>query len=467
MRGAAWLTALLLAGVSPAPAQTPAPPPQPAQPSARALSLSESVKLALQTNVKTRVSKERIRESEARIEQSLSGLLPQVQWTTKQANLSINLAQQGLVGATLPIPKVVGPFFSFDTRVQVLYNIIDSSARWRLKSSEMGKLIAQVEDKVATQTVTTLTGVAYVTLIGARHAQVSAQADLELSDKLVKLARDQKNAGVAAGIDVIRAEAQRAEQLLRLQAAADGVNRANLDLVRLLGLPLGQRVNPTEELFPPLDEVITLEKAHQRALDKRLDLNLAKRQEEKLTLDISAARAGMAPTMGVAADYGFAGNTPGMNSYGTHTLGLSVSIPLYDGGLTDAKTDELRSRLEQAKLNRADIEIQVEQDVRTAFLHLNLAHQQITTTGVSRALAERELKMASDRFQAGLANSLEVSTAQATLTRAHDSEVQAEVRYNLALVELAATMGSPEAIFEIYHRNPIDERSHEQPHDRR
>ena len=457
MRKLAWLLVLLCTH-TPALAQTPAPQPvatpQPHAPGAlHPLSLAESVGLALQNNVKTKVSKERIREAETRVEQSMSGLLPQVHWTTKQANLAVNLAQQGLVGSSLPIPKVVGPFFSFDSRIQVLYNIIDSSARWRLKSSEMGKLIAQVEDKVATQTVTTLASVAYVNLIGARHSEISAQADLALSDKLVKLARDQKDAGVAAGIDVIRAEAQRAEQLLRLNAAVDGVNRANLDLVRLLGLPLGERVNPTEELFPPLDEVITFEKAHQRALDQRLDLNLAKRQEERLALDISAARAGMAPTLGVAADYGFAGNTPGMNDYGTHTLGLSLSIPLYDGGLTDAKTDELRSRLEQARLNRADIEIQVEQDVRTAFLHLNLAHQQITTTGVGRALAERELKMASDRFKAGLTNSLEVATAQASLTRAHDSEVQAEVRYNLALVELAATMGSPESIFEIYQQH--------------
>ena len=449
---AAWA---LPAGAQPLPSPSPAVNVTAAEVE-RPLTLGEAVQLGLQNNVKTKISKERIREAEARIEHSEAAFMPQIRFVTSQSNRTVNLAQQGLAGGSFPIPILVGPFFSFDSRIQVAHNLIDAAARWRRKSSEVGKLIAEVDHRVAVQTVKTLTSLAYVTLVGARQARVAALADFEVSQRLVKLARDQRDAGVAAGIDVTRAEAQRAEQLLRVNATSDGVDRANLELSRLLGLPLTGRIQPTEELFPPLDEVTTFEKAYARGLANRLDLQLALRHEEQLVVDISAARAGMSPVVALAGDYGLAGNTPGTNVYGTYSLGLALSVPLYDGGASDAKEAELVSRLEQARLSRKDLEVQVEQDVRTAFLKLNLAHHQIDTAKTGRELAQREVKMSTDRFKAGLTNSLEVATAQASLTRARDAEVQAQVRYNLALVELAATMGSPEAIYEIYQRDPMN-----------
>lgn len=437
------------------PAKTPPPnlTPQGAQ-GERTLTLQEAVQLAIQTNLKVKISREKIHEAEGRIEQNLSAFLPQFRFVTSQGNRTVNLAQQGLSGANLPIPTVVGPFYTFDSRVQMVYNFLDASAGWKIKSSQMGKLIAQVDDVVQTQAVTTMACMDYVNLIGARHALEAAQADVDVADRQVKLARDQRNAGVAAGIDVTRAESQRSEQILRLNSAVDAVNRANLELARQIGVPLGENLNPTEELFKPLEELVSFEKAHQRARENRPDLILAHRQEDQAALELNVAKAGMSPTIGVAADYGLAGNTPGMNVYGTYSVGLTINVPIFDGGLTDGKVVELGSKLKQAQLNRADLEIQVEQDVRSALLKINLSKEQIKTAQTGRDLAERELKMASDRFKAGLTNSLEVTTAQASLSRARDNVVQAEVRYNLALVELSATMGSPGAIFEIYGKEP-------------
>ena len=131
-------------------------------------------------------------------------------------------------------------------------------------------------------------------------------------------------------------------------------------------------------------------------------------------------------------------------------MALTLNVPLFDGGEAEGREHEIESKLKQSDLKFNDLRIQVEQDVREALLRLDLARRQVVTARASRELAEKELRMASDRFANGLTDSLEVATAQASLTRAQDAEIQALAQFNLGLVYLGTGMGSPEAIFEVY-----------------
>jgi outer membrane protein TolC len=60
-------------------------------------------------------------------------------------------------------------------------------------------------------------------------------------------------------------------------------------------------------------------------------------------------------------------------------------------------------------------------------------------------LAERELEMSRDRFRAGVADNLEVISAQASLANARAGQVQALAVYNAARLNLAAALGRAEA----------------------
>ena len=419
---------------------------QPEQP----ITLRQAVESALETHLNTRLSRERIRESEARIGQSLAALNPQVNFSAGQYNRSINLAAQGLAGGGggLPIPTFIGPFYSFDSRVQLVYNFVDAANKWKLRSAEVGRQLADDELVLARRQVGVLTCLAYVQLLGARHAQQAGLADVALAERLLALAKNQKEAGVAAGIDVTRADTQLVEQQLRQRSLDEQVLRASLELARLTGRALTSRFSPQESPLPALEQRLTPDTAAQRGRQDRIELRLARLREDQLDTEISAADASNSPRLGVVADYGFTGNTPGSNVFGTHNVGLALQIPLYDGGLSQARVATLRSQLEQARLQRQDEEIQVEQEVRSAFLKLDLAGHQTTTARAGTILAEREVTMATDRFRAGLTNSLEVVNAQASLTRTRDAEVRAQLNYQLALIELAASMGKPEMILE-------------------
>ena len=75
-------------------------------------------------------------------------------------------------------------------------------------------------------------------------------------------------------------------------------------------------------------------------------------------------------------------------------------------------------------------------------------HQDRRGVGADRvegALAQRELEMARDRFRAGVADNLEVTTAQTALAEARAAQVTALAQYNATRLNLAAALGHAQA----------------------
>ena len=62
-------------------------------------------------------------------------------------------------------------------------------------------------------------------------------------------------------------------------------------------------------------------------------------------------------------------------------------------------------------------------------------------------LAKQEVEQARDRFQAGVANNIEVITAQDELARASDNQIAALYRYNQSRADLAHAVGQMEAVY--------------------
>ncbi|HXG65955.1 MAG TPA: TolC family protein [Blastocatellia bacterium] len=103
------------------------------------------------------------------------------------------------------------------------------------------------------------------------------------------------------------------------------------------------------------------------------------------------------------------------------------------------------SRQRQAELQLDDMRAQVEQDVRLALLTLATAAEQVQAAEQSFALAERELRMARDRFAAGVADNIEVVNAQTSLADARDAQTAALTAYNSARINLAFALGEIES----------------------
>ena len=147
------------------------------------------------------------------------------------------------------------------------------------------------------------------------------------------------------------------------------------------------------------------------------------------------------PTVAAFGDYGSSG-TGFDNALPTRTVGISVRVPMFDGGRRDARRAESASQYRAEKVQTNDLKEQIELDVRLALDALRSAEEQVKVAREGLELAENELAQARRRYEAGVAIGLEVTDAQSRLERARDNQTAALYNYNVARIDLAQAMGA-------------------------
>jgi outer membrane protein TolC len=233
----------------------------------------------------------------------------------------------------------------------------------------------------------------------------------------------------------------------RLLVAENARRSAGLQLLRAMNLRLDTELVLTDKLeYVPVDAV-TLNAAREQALKQRPELEAQERREASAQLAASATKWERLPSLAAFGDYGASG-TGFDSSVPTRTYGISVRVPIFDGGRRDARRGESASQYRSEKIRTGDLKQQIELDVRLALDALHSADQQVQVAQEGMSLAESELTQARRRYEAGVAVSLEVTDAQTRLERARDNQTTALYNYNLSRIDLAQAMGSVRKLVE-------------------
>jgi outer membrane protein len=94
-----------------------------------------------------------------------------------------------------------------------------------------------------------------------------------------------------------------------------------------------------------------------------------------------------------------------------------------------------------------DLKSRIALEVKTAVAQLDAARSEVQVANLGVKLAQDEVGDARERFQAGVANNIEVTTAQDALSRANDNQIAALYRYNQARADLAHATGQIETLY--------------------
>ena len=410
------------------------------------LSYEDAIKLAIDNNLATLLAHERRNEARGEKQQSLAPLLPNVSGVAYQANLTENLVALGFQPGVIPgfNSTFLGPFKNFDARVALRQSIFDLSAIRGYQAGRAGVRVVELQEGLAREQVASAAGLAYLEALRADRAVVAAQANVDLAQALLQLARDQHTAGIATGVDVTRAETRLAEQQVALAQAQTSSEQARLNLQRIVGLPLGSALTLTDQLRFVDDPLPSIETAVAQAAHDRREVQVAEEQNRVSQFERQAARAEYLPSLEFVGDYGASGITPGRSDLPTRRAAIQLNVPIFNGGLTRGRLTAATSRERQTELELSNIRGQVEEDVRLALTTLRTAAVQVRAADESVTLAQRELEMARDRFRAGVGDNLEVVTAQTSLANARIAQVTALAQHNAARLNLAAALGRAE-----------------------
>src|SRR6185369_7260477 len=339
------------------------------------LSYEQAVRLAIDNNLATLRAHERRNEARGQQEQARAPLLPNVSGVAYQASLTVNLVALGFQPGTFPgISRTfIGPFKNFDARLLLSQRVFDLSAIRNYQAGKAGVRVAELGEALAREQVASRAGISYLEALRADRAVVAAEANVELAQALLKLAQDQRNAGVATGVDVTRAQTRLAEQQTGLAQAQTDSEQARLNLQRLIGLPLGSALTLTDPLRFVEDPLPSVETAVAEAAHDRREIQVAEEENRVSQLEYQSARAEHLPSLEVLGDYGSSGITPGSFDLPTRRVAVQLNVPIFNGGLTQGRVTAAASRQRQTELSLANIRGQVEEDVRLALTTLRTA----------------------------------------------------------------------------------------------
>jgi len=422
------------------------------------LNLKRAVEIALAPDGSARIqmSKEQIQQADDRAVQARAALLPNVSGQTYYQNLTRNLAAFGLqvrLPVTIPgftgIPEFTGPFSVVDLRASTTQTILDLSLIRRYQASKVAAIAARTDEASARDLVTQQVSRAYLAALRATQALETARANVELAERLLRLAQSQKAAGVATGIDVTRAEVQLANERQRHIAAASELHLATWQLLRAINLPLETPVKLASSMKFVLEADLDLPKALETALAERSDWRAQLQREAAARKSFDAARWERLPSLSAFGDYGSLGASP-EHARPTRTVGVTVQIPVWDGGRRDARRSESASQWRVEQIKSRDLRKQMELELRAAADALGSAQELVKAAEEAVRLAGSELAQAERRYKAGVGTGIEVIDAQSRLARAREASVNAIYLYNLARIDWHFAKGTLRTLVEAF-----------------
>jgi outer membrane protein TolC len=409
-------------------------------PSAVSLTMETAIEQAIQTNLMTALAKATDQEARARVIQTASALLPQVIASIGQERVfKVNYAAQGFPSTPLMPNLVVGPFNVFDSRLQITQKLLDVQSIWSTKSASAQARAAALGMDIAQEDVASAAALSYIEALRAQKAIQAAQADLELAARLSAQAGRRRDAGMATGIDLTRADTRTAQARHALILAKRDAIQADIRLKRVVGLPFDGAIMLVErqdlKTTPEPQEALIA-----RALQDRAEIRYVRENTESAKAALVAAKAGFLPTVVAFGDYGWSGNLPD-GSARTGSIGGRLDLPIFEGRRTVGEIREAEGRLNAAESRASDTRRQVEEDARLALETLKAELDEIGVAELRVQLAEREVEEAENRFGAGVGDNIQVVDAQTSLAQARQVHTDAWARLADAQANLALAVG--------------------------
>jgi outer membrane protein len=409
------------------------------------LTLHDAVATALKENPQVQIATLSFAESQEDKSIARSALLPQAGIEILDRAVRFNIDAQ--FGSKFPgVPEHAGPFQFFQVGPGVTMPLLDLTLWRRWQAAHQGVTASQAQETTVREQVVLLVVSQYLAGMRAHAAVKAAQSRVDLAQALYDQAHDLQKHGVGTGIDSLRANVELQNEKQRLLEAETQQKVALYGLARLLNLdPHGEiELADTPSFYetPQIDARSSLEQAY----ETRPEMKALAARAHMAELSRRGASEARLPRVNFLGTWGEQGlSAP--SAIPAYIYQVTVDIPLFNGGRIHAEMAKAGLELKKVEQERADLRNQIALEVKTSQAQLDAAQHEVEVANLGVKLAQEEVSQARDRFQAGVANNIEVVSAQDALARANDNQIVALYRYNQSRADLSHAIGQIEELY--------------------
>jgi len=430
------------------------PPPQPLQAppgvrsfftppevTARELTLDETIKIGLENAPKIVAAAGDYAASRQRVYEALSPLLPQLtgQWNGFQNQVVstttgvLNPGAQGRVPTQVITSQVVTTTATV-TASQLLFDFGKTWAATDAAKATAESFRQNVE--LQKQTIAVNVKTSYFTLLLAKRLVGVNAAALDRALLNLKSAQGFYAVGTQPKSFVTRAEVDVANGRVSLIQAQNAVALARVALNTAMGIAISA---PTEvkDVLAYEPYAVDSESLVTEALQHRPEYLAIKAQADSAAATVKQRFRSFFPNVIASGTYG--GTRAAFNEI--YNYGVQLTWSIFDGGNMIAQYKEAKANLDAFQARVRDTELTVWQDVQQSYLTMVSAEQQIGAAQKAVDSAQENFQLSQGRFDAGVANIIELTDAQLALTQAQSSEAQALANYRIAIAQLERAIG--------------------------
>jgi outer membrane protein TolC len=419
-------------------------------PAQESLSVRQAVELALTKNGSVESAAEGAKASQTRIAAARGALLPQIQYTESWQRSNnpvfvfsslLTQHQFGLQNFEIYSLNRPAALNNFQSQVWLDQSVWDNGyRRSQIKSAELGNQVsAEEERRIRMQTVAAVVRGYYNAVLMAESLAVAEQATKSAEADLVR-ARNRRQAGVVTDADVLSIQVHLASmQEQRIRRSAD-LEIARAALNQSIGLPLDSRFDLATKLKIAALPEGGAEALERDAADARPEARQAFLATQLAETERTAARSAIWPEVFVRA--GFEADRQNFYEKGGANWMASAGFRwnIFTGLSDRAKIRESEHAILAAAAERRYVESAAKLDARRAWLDLNAAQSRIDVAQSAVAMADENLRIIKNRYEAGLTDVTELLRTETALleTKTRYLEAVQDQRVAVMQVELAA-----------------------------
>jgi outer membrane protein TolC len=451
------------------------------------LSMREAVEVALRQSLDMQDAFLALEEADERVAEAWSGVMPKIDMTgsyTRNIAPAVSFLPAEFFGGEPGefIKVQFGADNSWATALTLDQPLFEAQAFIGVGAADRYKGLQEEVVRGRAQNLVTRVRLAYYGLLLAQEDSRLITESVDRVRQSLEETRALNRAGLASDYDVLRLEVELANLEPNLRRAENAVTQARRQLaielnmeemegLRVTGSLAAMELDSVEgnnaanreilsmgrldlALTSGMDEVLDV------AMEGRSDLRQADLMEELRTAEMRAEQVEYFPKVSIFGNYSVNAQQNGSPDFFGDELtratskwvGISVSLPIFTGLRRDARIDQKRALLNQARNQSALARLQAEGQVKSIREQTEEALDRARGQKLAVGQARRGFEIASAQYREGLSSSLEQRDAEVALRQSEFNYAQAVYDFLVFQAQLDEAVGEVPMVSEILNR---------------
>lgn len=280
----------------------------------------------------------------------------------------------------------------------------------------------------------------------AENVKVNKQI-LETSKKNEERGKEMLSVGKMSKADVAQLSAQRANDEYTIVEAQSQLMNYELQLKQLLEITDEERFQVaipeiTDEQV--LAQIPELQTVYEQALMSRPEIERSQLAIKSSGVNVALAKAGWMPSVNLTGGITTSTNSLSGNGWGDQiksnvntSLGVGVTVPIYDGRSTKTSVNKAKIQQLQAQLDLQDQQKTLYSNIQQFWLNAWTNQQKYQAAKSSVESAQQSYDLLSEQFRLGLKNIVELMAGKDNLLSQQQSQLQSKylALYNQQMLE--------------------------------